>query len=54
VKPKVPEEKVLSITLLGSPEVSFEGRGPQFERKKAFALLPTAIPSAAASTASRS
>ena len=54
VKTKVPEEKVLSITLLGSPEVSFEGRGPRFERKKAFALLPTAIPSAAASTTSRS
>ncbi len=28
--------------------------GPQFERKKALALLPAAIPSGAASTASRS
>jgi hypothetical protein len=44
----------MSIRLLGSPEVSFEGRGLQLERKKAFALLPTTISSAAASTASRS
>jgi DNA-binding SARP family transcriptional activator len=38
-KTKIPEEKVLSITLLGPPGVSFEGRGLRFGRKKALALL---------------
>jgi DNA-binding SARP family transcriptional activator/tetratricopeptide (TPR) repeat protein len=38
-KTKVPEKKVLSIGLLGSPEVSFEGRALRFGRKKALALL---------------
>ena len=36
---KAPEEKVLSIRLLGPPEVSFGGRGLRFGRKKALALL---------------
>jgi hypothetical protein len=38
-KTKVPEEKPLSIRLLGPPEVSFEGRSLRFGRKKALALL---------------
>jgi DNA-binding SARP family transcriptional activator len=38
-KTKVPEEKPLSIRLLGPPEVSFEGRGLRFGRKKVLALL---------------
>jgi hypothetical protein len=36
---KVPEEKPLSIRLLGPPEVGFEGRRPRFGRKKVLALL---------------
>ena len=38
-KTKVPEEKLLSIRLLGPPEVSFEGRSLRFGRKKVLALL---------------
>jgi DNA-binding SARP family transcriptional activator len=34
-----PEEKLLSLRLLGSPEVSFEGRPLRFGTKKALALL---------------
>src|ERR687893_1245759 len=36
---KVPEEKPLSIRLLGTPEVSLGGRPLRFGRKKALALL---------------
>ena len=36
---KVPEEKQLSIRLLGSPEASLWGRGLRFGTKKALALL---------------
>jgi DNA-binding SARP family transcriptional activator/tetratricopeptide (TPR) repeat protein len=38
-KTKVPEEKPLSIRVLGLPEVSFEGRCLRFGRKKVLALL---------------
>ena len=38
-KTKGPEEKLLSISLLGPPKVSLEGRGVRFGRKKALALL---------------
>src|ERR687886_942670 len=38
-KTKVPEEKLLSIQLLGRPKVSLEGREVRFGRKKALALL---------------
>jgi hypothetical protein len=38
-KTKVPEEKLLSIRLLGPPKVSLEGRAVRFGRKKALALL---------------
>ncbi len=35
----MPKEKPLCISLLGPPAVSFGGRDPRFERKKALALL---------------
>ena len=38
-KTKVPKEKLLSIRLLGPPEVSFKGRGLRFGRKEALTLL---------------
>ncbi len=38
-KTKVPEEKLLSVRLLGPPEVSFKGRGLRFGRKEALTLL---------------
>jgi DNA-binding SARP family transcriptional activator len=36
---KVPEEKPLSIRLLGPPEANLRGRGLRFGTKKALALL---------------
>ena len=42
---KVPEEKPLSIRLLGSPEVSFEGQSLRFGRKKVLGPLLQRPPS---------
>jgi hypothetical protein len=36
---KVPEEKPLSIRLLGPPEMSFEGRSLRFGRRKVLGPL---------------
>ena len=38
-KTKISEEKLLSTGLLSPPEVSVEGRGLRFGKKKALALL---------------
>jgi hypothetical protein len=42
---KVPEEKPLSIRLLGPPEVSFEGRSLHFGRRKVLGPLLQRPPS---------
>jgi hypothetical protein len=42
---KVPEEKPLSIRLLGPPEMSFEGRSLRFGRRKVLGPLLQRPPS---------